>query len=287
MSESVDNSSPEKDDNELNLSIKNNNKKNSNSIDDNTNSNKNDSNNINNDEDDNNNESESNNNEEEHDANEKMTPLEILNAKDNNKELGDNNENSKRNELYTELKERETLYDNIVKSNKEIKEKINFTNKKYDDIIKRIEEKKNKDVEQKLKNQINEIDKEIEAYRNENKNYKKKIDQMKSSVYFKNAVANSAAMQNILKQEKLKNKEYISELNALKRIEKINKNYIANYEKDNKIKENIDYVNKEIKETKESIKQYTDDYNLLEKYFKLIHEKIIGIDIKMNAKKKK
>ena len=216
-----------------------------------------------------------------------MSPLEILNSKDNTKEVNDENENenSKRNELLTELKEREQLYNNIVKSNKEIKEKINFTNKKYDDILKRIEDKKNKDMEQKLKNQINEIDKEIEAYRNENKNYKKTIGQLKNSVYFKNTVANAAAMQNILKQEKLKNKEYISELNTLKRIQKINNNYITNYEKEYKMKENIDYVNKQIKEIKESIKLLTDDYNLLEKYFKLIHEKIIGMDIKTNVKK--
>ena len=92
-------------------------------------------------------------------------------------------------------------------------------------------------------------------------------------------------MQNILKQEKLKNKEYISELNTLKRIQKINNNYITNYEKEYKMKENIDYVNKQIKEIKESIKLLTNDYNLLEKYFKLIHEKIIGMDIKTNVKK--
>ena len=42
---------------------------------------------------------------------------------------------------------------------------------------------------------------------------------MKNSLYFKNSKANTVSL---LKKEKLKKKEYITELNALKRIEKFN-----------------------------------------------------------------
>ena len=78
----------------------------------------------------------------------------------------------------------------------------------------------------------------------------------------------------------------MTEYTALKRVEKLNNNYINNYEEDNKIKENISSINDEIKETREYIKNLTDDYNLLEKYFKLIHEKITGMEIAINKKKR-
>ena len=133
-------------------------------------------------------------------------------------------------ELISDYKEKENIYNVIIKNNKELKDKIELTNNKYDEIIKRIEEKQNTDVEYQLKTKINSMEKEIEAYQTENKNYKKKIDQLKNSVYFKNSIENSSLLKNALKQEKIKNKEYMEELTMLKRIEKYNKNLIIKNE---------------------------------------------------------
>ena len=95
-------------------------------------------------------------------------------------------ENIGKRELISEYKEKENVYDAITKNNKELKEKIDLTNNKYNEIIKRIEEKQSNDMEYQLKTKINSMEKEIEAYQTENKNYKKKIEQLKNSVYFKN-----------------------------------------------------------------------------------------------------
>ena len=206
--------------------------------------------------------------------------------KNNSDENRMNKENIGKAELIADYKDKENIYNLIIKNNDELKNKINLTNDKYNEILKRIEEKQNADVEQQLKNKINAIEKEIEAYQTENKNYKKKIDQLKNSVYFKNSVANASLLKNILKQEQLKNKEYDTELKTLKRIEKFNNHLISKNEEDFKIKENISSLEKQIKEVKENIKQMNDDYNRLERYLKLVHEKIVGLDL-IKIKKKK
>ena len=196
-------------------------------------------------------------------------------------------ENIGKAELIKDYKEKENIYNLMIKNNSELKNKIDLTNNKYEEILKRIEEKQSQDLEQQLKNKINLIEKEIEAYQTENKNYKKKIDQLKNSVYFKNTIANSSLLKTTLKQEKLKNKEYTTELNTLKRIEKFNNHLITKNEEEYKIKENIKIINEQIKEVKEHIKKMNDGYNILERYFKLIHEKIVGLDfIKIKKKKR-
>ena len=206
--------------------------------------------------------------------------------KNNSDENRMNKENIGKAELIADYKDKENIYNLIIKNNDELKNKITLTNDKYNEILKRIEEKQNADVEQQLKNKINAVEKEIEAYQTENKNYKKKIDQLKNSVYFKNSVANASLLKNILKQEQLKNKEYDTELKTLKRIEKFNNHLISKNEEDFKIKENISTLEKQIKEVKENIKQMNDDYNRLERYLKLVHEKIVGLDL-IKIKKKK
>lgn len=188
---------------------------------------------------------------------------------------------SKKNELLEELKEKEQIYLALKKNTDEIESKYKLTNEKYNKILKRVEDKKSNDLKYKL----NELEKEIEAYRTENKNFKKSIDQMKNSVYFKDTIKNATYLQNILQQEKIKNKELSLQLSSLKRVEKSNINYVRDYEESHKIKEHINLAIKEIKETKEEIKKINEDYNLLEKYFKLIHEKVCGMEIELNKKK--
>ena len=75
-------------------------------------------------------------------------------------------------------------------------------------------------------------------------------------------------------------------MKTLKRIEKFNNHLISKNEEDFKIKENISSLEKQIKEVKENIKQMNDDYNRLERYLKLVHEKILGLDL-IKIKKKK
>ena len=194
-------------------------------------------------------------------------------------------ENIGKRELISEYKEKENVYDAITKNNKELKEKIDLTNNKYNEIIKRIEEKQSNDMEYQLKTKINSMEKEIEAYQTENKNYKKKIDHLKNSVYFKNSMTNSSLLKSALMQEKIKNKEYTEELAMLKRIDKYNKNLINKNEEDYKIKKHIKSLSEQIKEVKEYIKQMNERYNILEHYFKLVHEKIVGLDL-IKIKKK-
>ena len=188
-------------------------------------------------------------------------------------------ENIGKRELISDYKEKENVYNAITKNNKELKEKIDLTNNKYNEIIKRIEEKQSNDMEYQLKTKINSMEKEIEAYQTENKNYKKKIDHLKNSVYFKNSMTNSSLLKSALMQEKIKNKEYTEELAMLKRIDKYNKNLINKNEEDYKIKKHIKSLSEQIKEVKEYIKQMNERYNILEHYFKLVHEKIVGLDL--------
>ena len=194
-------------------------------------------------------------------------------------------ENIGKRELISDYKEKENVYNAITKNNKELKEKIDLTNNKYNEIIKRIEEKQSNDMEYQLKTKINSMEKEIEAYQTENKNYKKKIDHLKNSVYFKNSMTNSSLLKSALMQEKIKNKEYTEELAMLKRIDKYNKNLINKNEEDYKIKKHIKSLSEQIKEVKEYIKQMNERYNILEHYFKLVHEKIVGLDL-IKIKKK-
>ena len=228
------------------------------------------------------NENKENNNEDDNEEGEEVDD------EDQEKNNSEENKMSKeeRDKLIADYKDKENIYDLIIKNNDELKNKITLTTSKYDELIKRIEEKQNSDVEYQLKLKISAMEKEIEAYQTENKNYKKKIEQLKNSVYFKNTVANASLLKNILKQEQLKNKEYESELKTLKRIEKFNNNLITKNEEELKIKENIKSIEKQIKEVKENIKQMNDDYNRLERYLKLVHEKIVGLDL-IKFKKKK
>ena len=220
----------------------------------------------------------------ENEENEEGNEVDDEDQEKNNSNRSDK-ENIGKSELISDYKEKENIYNAITKNNKELKEKIDITNNKYNEIIKRIEEKQSTDMEYQLKTKINSMEKEIEAYQTENKNYKKKIDHLKNSVYFKNSINNSSLIKSALIQEKIKNKEYMEELAMLKRIDKYNKKLINKNEEEYKIKRHIKSLNEQIKEVKEYIKQTNERYNILEHYFKLVHEKIVGLDL-IKIKKK-
>ena len=188
-----------------------------------------------------------------------LPPEELQRLVDNNKELQEENDVSNmdhevkseiplsKKQLIEELNEKDKIFELLVKSNNELKNKIEISNKKYQEILNKIETKKNEDIENKLNLQIKEINKEIEANNKETDRYKKLIDQLKTKIEFKENMERASSIQFILKQETLKNKDLQTELNALKRINKVQSKYIDTYDKENQITEKLDMLKNEIK----------------------------------------
>ena len=121
------------------------------------------------------------------------------------------------NKLKKELDEKDKIFDLIVKSNNDLKEKIEVSNKKYKEILDKIEEKKNEDTETRLTNQIKEMEKEINANNVETERYKKKIDDLKKKIEFQTNLERAYNLQNVLKLETIKNNELKKQYNALLR----------------------------------------------------------------------
>ena len=63
------------------------------------------------------------------------------------------------------------------------------------------------------------------------------------------------------------------------RLQKAQNIYIKNYDKDYQVSNKLNMLQKEIKTTKNAIKDYQITYTKLDKFIKLIHEKIIRIKI--------
>ena len=220
-----------------------------------------------------------------------LPPEELQRLVDNNKELQEINDVSNidhevkepvslsKKELIEELNEKDELFELLVKSNNDLKNKIETSNRKYQDILNKIETKKSEDIERKLNLQIKEIEKEIKANNSETDRYKKMIDQLKTKIEFKENLERVSSIQYILKQETLKNKDLQNELSALKRINKVQNKYIANYDKENQITEKLDMLDKEIKDNKDAIKEYQEKHTKLERFIRLAHEKILSLEM--------
>ena len=225
-----------------------------------------------------------------------LPPEELQKLVDSNQELIEANEEeySKeyqeekiriQKELTEELNKKNEIYELLIKSNNELKSKIEMSNKKYNEIIQRIEEKKQDSVEQKIALQIQEYEKEITANNIETERYKKLIEQLKNKLDFKINLERSSNYQSILREETMKNKELKEQLNSLTRLNKVQSQYIKNYDKENQISNKMDILKKEIQQTKESIKEYQTKCNKLDKFIKLIHEKIISIEMIIKKEK--
>lgn len=181
-----------------------------------------------------------------------LPPEELQRLVDNNKELIENdvsniehetkekkeNKISKK-ELIDELNEKDKIFELLVKANNQLKNKIELSNKKYQEILEKIDTKKKEDIESKLNLQIKELDKSIKANNSETERYKKMIDQLKTKIEFKENLDRVSSIQYILKQESLKNKDLQNELNALKRLNKAQEKYIENYNKENQVTEKL------------------------------------------------
>ena len=182
-------------------------------------------------------------------------------------------------QLINELNEKDKIFELLVKTNNQLKNKIELSNKKYQEILAKIDTKKSEDIENNLNLQIKELNQSIKAYNSETERYKKKIDQLKTKIEFKENLDRVSSIQYILKQEMLKNKDLTNELNALKRINKAQEKYIENYNKENQVSEKLDILKDEIKQNKDAIKDYQDKYNRLEKFIRLAHEKILSLEM--------
>ena len=69
------------------------------------------------------------------------------------------------------------------------------------------------------------------------------------------------------------------------KLNRVQSQYIKNYDKENQISEKIKILNNEINQTKETIKDYQNKYSKLDKFIKLIHEKIISIEMVIKKEK--
>jgi len=188
-------------------------------------------------------------------------------------------------ELTEELNKKNEICELLQKSNNELKNKIALSNKKYSEIIQKLEEKKQDNVEQKITLQIQELEKEITANNMETERYKKLIEQLKNKLDFKSNLERSSNFQSILKEETLRNKELKEQLNSLTRLSKVQSQYIKNYDKENQISNKLDMLKNEIQATKDTIKEYQIKYNKYDKFIKLIHEKIISIEMVIKKEK--
>ena len=191
---------------------------------------------------------------------------------DNNKE----NQDSSKNELDSKEKEsgekenNEDLINEIIKKqkyynmlnnyNNELKNKIDISNKRYKEVLEKIEEKKNEDSEGKLTNQIREMEKEINANNVETERYKRMIDKLKNKIEFKSNLERAFNLQNLLKKETNKNNELKKQYNNLISLNEGQIKFIDEYDKENQITEKIEILKNEIKESKICIKDYAEKF---------------------------
>ena len=144
---------------------------------------------------------------------------------------------------------------------------------------------KNEDSEGKLTNKIREMEKEINANNVETERYKKKIDDLKKKIEFQTNLERAYNLQNVLKLETIKNNELKQQYNALLRVNGVQKKYIKNIDKENQITEKKEILKNEIKQQKEAIKEYQEKFTKQDRFLRLIHEKILSIEINIRKMK--
>ena len=185
----------------------------------------------------------------------------------------------KKNDLIKEIEKDEEFINKIKSENDILSNKIKSSEKKFADLKIQISEKKEENVEEKLDLQIKELEKEIEANNSETGHYKKLIDKLKDEIEFKEGIVRANNLQNILKQEELKNKELKYKLDNLNRINIHNAKYMDNYIKKHKTKEKEAQLKNEIIQNKNRIKDYNNKYLKLDRFIKAAHAKIMGVRI--------
>ena len=181
--------------------------------------------------------------------------------------------------LIEELTKNDEVKEVLAKSNIELSNKIKLSEKKFQEIMDKIGEKKSENVEEKLELKIKELEKEIKANNSETERYKKLIESLKDKIGFKEGIERTSNLQKILKQETLKNIELKDKLNTLTKINKYQARYMENYQKQHKIKEKEEQLTKEISQNKKFIKDYNNKYLKLDRFTKAAHARIMGVRI--------
>ena len=181
--------------------------------------------------------------------------------------------------LIEELTKNDEVKEILAKSNIELSTKIKLSEKKFQEIMDKIGEKKSENVEEKLELKIKELEKEIKANNSETERYKKLIESLKDKIGFKEGIERTSNLQKILKQETLKNIELKYKLNTLTKINKYQARYMENYQKQHKIKEKEEQLTKEISQNKKFIKDYNNKYLKLDRFTKAAHARIMGVRI--------
>ncbi len=186
---------------------------------------------------------------------------------------------SKKKKLIEELTKNDEIKELLTKQNKELSNKIKLSEKKFQDIMSKIGEKKEENTEEKLELKIKELEKEIKANNSETEYYKKLIEELKDKIDFKEGIERASNLQKVIKKETLKNIELKDKLNTLNKINKFQSKYMEDYQKKYKIKEKEELLTKEINQNKKLIKDYNNKYLKLERFIKAAHEKITSVRI--------
>ena len=181
--------------------------------------------------------------------------------------------------LIEELTKNDEIKEILKNQNNELSNKIKLSEKKFKEIMSKISEKKDENMEHKLELQIKELEKEIKANNTETEHYKKLIDKIKDEIEFKEGVKRASNLQKVLKQETLKNVELKNKFEILNKINKNQAKYMNNYQRKHNIKEKEEQLKNEIIQNKNSIKDYNNKYLKLDRFTKIAHEKIMGVRI--------
>ena len=118
-------------------------------------------------------------------------------------------------------------------------------------------------------------------YSNETEKYKKTIESLKSQIEFKNNIEKGFNLHSALKLEEMKNKDLTLQMESLQRINKNQLKVLNDYDKDNRISEKLDILKSEIKEVKDTIKDYQEKYLKQDRFIRAVHEKILNIECKI------
>ena len=180
--------------------------------------------------------------------------------------------------LRSQLKEKQLLYENLEKSNKELEIRISNTNKEYLLILDELKKNPLFDDEQELIKMISLKDKEIEDTNNEIEVYKKKIDNVKNKIDFKNNIEKVMSVENIVKSEVLKNKELKAEYENLMKLNTKQTKKLNQLENETKYKEKVEMLKVEIKNMKDLVKETAEKNSKQEKFLKMIHQKIAFLE---------
>lgn len=208
-----------------------------------------------------------------------------INNDDNTQKETEEMEEINKKNLIDELIEKDNLLQMLIKSNNELTTKIEYSNKRYENIISKIE--KQEQEKNDILSQIKQIEGEISEYNIENEKYKKMIEQLKNKIEIKNFLEKDSNLKNILQKEMDKNKELKVKLTSIKSVNNAQLKYLNDYDKVNHMSEKIEFFKSEIDQIKNSIKESQEKFIKIEKFNNAIHERIISIEMLVKKIKEK